>query len=37
MKEQSEETPQGPLPVVDFLKIPEDGDPYLEGFRCTIE
>ena len=35
MKEQSEETPQGPLPVVDFLKIPEDGDPYLEGFRCT--
>ena len=23
-----------PLPVVDFLKIPEDGDPYLEGYRC---
>jgi uncharacterized OB-fold protein len=23
-----------PLPVVDFLKIPEDGDPYLEGHRC---
>lgn len=24
----------GPLPVVDFLKIPEDGEPYLEGHRC---
>lgn len=24
----------GPLPVVDFLKIPEDGDPYLEGHKC---
>jgi len=23
-----------PLPAVDFLKIPEDGDPYLEGYRC---
>ena len=23
-----------PLPVVDYLKIPEDGDPYLEGYRC---
>ena len=23
------------LPVVDFLKIPEGGDPYLEGSRCT--
>ena len=22
------------LPAVDFLKIPEDGDPYLEGHRC---
>ncbi len=25
----------GPLPVVDFLKIPENGDPYLEGHKCT--
>jgi uncharacterized OB-fold protein len=25
---------QGPLPVVDFLKIPDDGDPYLEGHKC---
>lgn len=25
----------GPLPVVDFLKIPAAGDPYLEGQRCT--
>ena len=26
--------PAPPLPAVDFLKIPEDGDPYLEGHRC---
>jgi hypothetical protein len=24
-----------PLPVVPFLKIPESGDPYLEGVRCS--
>ncbi len=23
-----------PLPVVDFLKIPAGGDPYLEGHKC---
>lgn len=23
-----------PLPVVDYLKIPDDGDPYLEGYKC---
>lgn len=23
-----------PLPAVDFLKIPDDGDPYLEGYKC---
>jgi uncharacterized OB-fold protein len=23
-----------PLPVVDFLKLPEGGDPYLEGHQC---
>ena len=23
-----------PLPAVDFLKIPDDGDPYLEGRKC---
>ncbi|XOV84266.1 MAG: Zn-ribbon domain-containing OB-fold protein [bacterium] len=23
-----------PLPVVPFLKIPEGGDPYLEGHKC---
>ncbi|MEE8244393.1 MAG: Zn-ribbon domain-containing OB-fold protein [Pseudomonadales bacterium] len=22
------------LPVVDYLKLPEDGDPYLEGHKC---
>jgi uncharacterized OB-fold protein len=25
----------GPLPVVPFLKIPEHGEPYLEGSACT--
>jgi uncharacterized OB-fold protein len=25
---------KGPLPVVEFLKLPEDGDPYLEGQKC---
>ena len=24
----------GPLPVVPYLKIPEKGDPYLEGHQC---
>ena len=24
----------GPRPVVPFLKIPENGDPYLEGHKC---
>jgi hypothetical protein len=23
-----------PLPVVDFLKLPEGGEPYLEGHQC---
>jgi len=23
-----------PLPVVKYLKIPDQGSPYLEGFRC---
>jgi len=23
-----------PLPVVEYLKIPEDGEPYLEGYKC---
>ena len=22
------------LPVVDYLKVPENGDPYLEGHKC---
>jgi uncharacterized OB-fold protein len=25
----------GPLPVVPFLKIPKDGEPYLEGCVCS--
>ena len=24
-----------PLPVVDYLKIPDEGEPYLEGSRCN--
>lgn len=23
-----------PLPIIPFLKVPESGDPYLEGFKC---
>ncbi|MCP5179430.1 MAG: OB-fold domain-containing protein [Pseudomonadales bacterium] len=23
-----------PLPAVSYLKIPDDGDPYLEGYQC---
>lgn len=25
-----------PLPAVDYLKIPEHGDPYLEGHKCGV-
>lgn len=25
----------GPLPVVDYLRIPADGEPYLEGSKCS--
>ena len=28
------ETVKKPLPAVDFLKLPDDGEPYLEGYRC---
>jgi uncharacterized OB-fold protein len=28
------ETAKKPLPVVDFLKLPDGGDPYLEGHQC---
>jgi uncharacterized OB-fold protein len=24
-----------PLPIIPFLKVPESGDPYLEGYKCT--
>ena len=24
-----------PLPVVEYLKLPDDGDPYLEGHKCA--
>jgi hypothetical protein len=29
----ADETPK-PRPAVDFLKIPESGEPYLEGHKC---
>jgi uncharacterized OB-fold protein len=29
-----ENTAQGPLPVVPFLKLPEGEDPYIEGHKC---
>lgn len=29
-----EQAASGPLPVVPFLKIPDSGDPYLEGHKC---
>jgi len=37
MSATSEEAaaPKGPLPVVPYLKIPESGDPYLEGLKCS--
>ena len=30
----AEETAAGPRPAVPYLKIPEKGEPYLEGHRC---
>ena len=32
MSEQTDS--QKPLPVVSFLKLPDDGSPYLEGSQC---
>jgi hypothetical protein len=29
------EAKSAPLPVVDWLKLPEDEDPYLEGHKCA--
>ena len=29
-----ETTASGPLPVVPYLKIPDTGEPYLEGHKC---
>jgi uncharacterized OB-fold protein len=29
------ETSALPRPAVDYLKVPEDGQPYLAGSRCT--
>lgn len=31
----AEDNPTKPLPVAKFLAIPEDGDPYLEGHKCS--
>jgi hypothetical protein len=30
----NESAAKKPLPVVDWLRIPDGGDPYLEGHRC---
>ena len=30
----SSDTHAKPLPAVEFLKIPDDGKPYLEGHKC---
>ena len=30
----ADEKAKRPLPVVDFLKLPESGEPYLEGHKC---
>jgi uncharacterized protein len=35
MSEPQRTAAAGPLPVVDYLRIPDDGDPYLEGSKCT--
>lgn len=36
MPEQSVGSANGALlPIVPFLKIPDNGDPYLEGHRCS--
>ncbi len=34
MSEQAQAQANGPLPVVSWLKLPEGGDPYLEGYKC---
>ncbi|HVN01244.1 MAG TPA: OB-fold domain-containing protein [Caulobacteraceae bacterium] len=31
---ETQTAPAKPLPVVSFLKIPESGEPYLEGHKC---
>ena len=31
----AEQSTNKPLPVVDFLKIPDKGEPYLQGYRCS--
>ncbi len=31
-----ETTSQKPLPVVDYLKLPDEGDPFLEGCKCKV-
>ncbi|HEV2364106.1 MAG TPA: OB-fold domain-containing protein [Caulobacteraceae bacterium] len=32
---EAQTEPAKPLPVVPFLKIPDDGEPYLEGHKCS--
>ena len=35
MSEDAAAASKGPLPVVPYLKIPEQGEPYLEGQKCA--
>ena len=34
MSETTTETKAKPLPAASYLKIPEEGSPYLEGYKC---
>ena len=33
-KKGDEQVSEKSLPAVSYLKIPDDGDPYLEGHKC---
>ena len=33
-KKGDEQVTEKSLPAVDYLKIPDDGEPYLEGHKC---
>ena len=35
MSGTSAENVKKPLPAVSYLKLPEEGDPYIEGYKCS--